>query len=431
MPEKVTLLVYRVLFPVFCLLLGPVWLLKMVRRGGWGSGLGERLGIYGRKKALFQEPVYIHAVSVGEVLLALKLIHRWRDLQPEERFILVPTTATGMAVAVEQAPEEVQVIYAPLDIACLIRRVLRKFRPRMVILIESEIWLNLITECEKEGVPVGIANARLSPRSGHRLEKLRSVTGPFLAKLDRVGVPEEVDVPRWEAVGIRKEALVVTRNLKFDSQGAVSPRKRAAFSKILEAAGAGEESGLPIGMALSTFEGEEVPLAQALSQAGCLPVIVPRHAERSNEVRKALEGAGFKVVLRSNPVTVPGQRVVLIIDSTGELRDWTAHADVAVVGKSFPETPARGGQNPGEAILAGVPVICGPKMANFQPLVGELERAGGLVMVPDAGAVTAAVRKILENPDPITTSAKTVLCTHEGALDRTVALFSADLAADF
>ena len=405
---------YRIFYPLVCVLAAPFWLLKMVRRGGWGSGLAERVGIY-RRDAEYerQGAVYIHAVSVGEVLLALKLIARWREERPGEHFMLVPTTATGMAVAREKAPGDVRVIYAPLDFGWLIRRVMTRFSPRVVVLIESELWAGLLTQCEALGIPVVVANARLSPRSEKRLMKVRGLMGPILSTLDAVGVPEPEDVERWVSVGVRREVLKVTGNLKFDPNGAILPQKRPEFQEMLAAF----EGERPIAMAISTFAKEEEWLAEAFLAAGALPVIVPRHAERRDEVRAAVaKRTGRSVVLRSQ-FEKPESGAVFIIDSTGELRDWTAHADIVVVGKSF---FAKGGQNPAEAIQAGVPVVTGPHMANFEPLVTELKKVGGLTMVQTQEELIAALTKLLKNGEAETKAAQKVLEKHDGAVCATI-----------
>jgi 3-deoxy-D-manno-octulosonic-acid transferase len=167
-------------------------------------------------------------------------------------------------------------------------------------------------------------------------------------------------------------------------------------------------------VAISTFAGEEEYLDSAFREAGFQPVIVPRHAERREEVTRALGG---KVILRSQ-FTTPEGGEAFVIDSTGELRDWTTHADVVVIGKSFFE---KGGQNPSEAILAGVPVIAGPHMANFEPLVSELKAAGGIQIVTTRDELISSLKKI---PNDQVAAARTVLEKHEGAMIRTITLFS-------
>lgn len=407
------LLLWNAIYPIVVILASPFWMLKMWRRGGWGSGLTERLGIYDREAEKERcGGVYIHAVSVGEVLLALKLIEKWKE-ETDDHFVLVPTTATGMAVACENAPEGVRVVYAPLDFSFLIRRVLNRFDPRVVIMVESELWPNLIYQTHRKGIPLGLMNARLSPRSGRRLGKFKSLVQPFLGLLDHVGVPEKEDVIRWQEIGVRTDATTVTGNVKFDSDGAARPKKRDEFAAMLS-----QFPKKPIAMAVSTFAGEEEYLSEAFCAVGTLPVIVPRHAERREEVKAALDG---EVILRSQ-FEKPEADEVFVIDSTGELRDWTAHADVVVIGKSFFE---KGGQNPSEAIMAEVPVICGPHMANFEPLVSELKAAGGIRMVESREELESALTELLADSSDQTQAALAVLSKHDGAMLRTIEMFSA------
>jgi 3-deoxy-D-manno-octulosonic-acid transferase len=407
--RRLILIIWSVLYPAMVVVAAPFWLLKMFRRGGWGSGLLERIGVY-RRDAEFEKSggVYLHAVSVGEILLALKLIAKWRE-SGKEHFILVPTTVTGMAVARERAGNDVRVVYAPLDFGFLIRRVMRRFSPRLVVTVESELWPNLIAQTHRLGIPIGLMNARLSPRSGRRLGKARKIVAPFLELLNYVGVPEQDDLARWQALGVRKEATVLTGNVKFDPEGAALPAKRPEFSAMLE-----QFSRKQVAMAASTFSGEEEYLSEAIREAGYLPVIVPRHAERREEVAHAIPG---EVILRSRFRTPVGDET-FVVDSTGELRDWIAHADVVVIGKSFFE---KGGQNPTEAILAKVPVISGPHMANFEPLVSELISAGGLRMVHDRSELIAAIQEI---PPTQVEAASKVLEKHRGAMVRTIRMFS-------
>ena len=399
---------WRIFSPLVALAAAPFWMLKMLRRDGWGSGLLERIGIY-RREVEFERigAVYIHAVSVGEVLLALKVITEWRK-ETSDHFVLVPTTATGMAVAREKAPEDVRVIYAPLDFGFLIRRVMKRLEPRVVVMVESEIWPNLIYETHRLGIPIGLMNARLSPRSGRRLKKFQSLVSPFLELLDYVGVPEKEDLVRWRSIGVREKAAVLTGNVKFDPSGSVLPEKRSEFSAMLE-----QFPKRPVAMAISTFPGEEEYLDDVFRELGYQSVIVPRHAERRTEVAEALDG---NVILRSQFQQPLGSES-FVIDSTGELRDWTAHADVVVIGKSFFE---EGGQNPSEAILAEVPVICGPNMSNFEPLVTELKEAGGICMVSSREELVSTLRKI---PMGQVQRARVVLEKHNGAMGRTISLF--------
>lgn len=409
MKRRTILAFWAILNLVVTLIGAPFWILKMWRRGGKGSGLLERLAIYNRDAEFEKvDGIYVHAVSVGEVLLALKVIAQWRE-ETGDHFVLVPTTATGMAVARERAPDSVRVIYAPLDFGFLIRRVMKRFEPRLVVMVESELWPNLISQVHRLGIPLGLMNARLSPRSGRRLEAFRAVVSPFLSLLDRVAVPEKEDVERWERIGVPSESLACVGNVKFDPSAASLPVKRDEFAQMLAAF-----PEKPVAMAVSTFAREEEFLDEAFREAGFQSVIVPRHAERRDEVVEALAG---KVILRSR-FKGPESDETFVIDSTGELRDWTAHADVVVIGKSFFE---EGGQNPSEAIMAGVPVICGPKMANFEPLISELKEAGGIEMVSNREELLRALRQVDEGQ---VEAARKVLDKHTGAVKRSVVFLS-------
>jgi 3-deoxy-D-manno-octulosonic-acid transferase len=203
--------------------------------------------------------------------------------------------------------------------------------------------------------------------------------------------------------------------------------RRPGFQNMLDAFG----TGRPVVLAASTHAGEEAWIASAIRDASpeALPVIVPRHAERRAEVTDDLERAGFRVVLRSSfhEAAIGEHRQVFVIDTTGELRDWTAHADVVIIGKSF---RASGGQNPSEAILARKPVICGPHMENFQPLAERLIAADGCIVAHDENSLRKAIRTALDpaRADEMTRRAGALLAVHEGATRRIIALLSAPAA---
>lgn len=415
----VVLVLYNLLLPVFCVLLAPGWLLRMARRGGLGPRLWERVGCYDRPAEF--EPsgvVYVHAVSVGEVRVALKLIAGWRVREPERSFVLAATTSTGFDLACREAEGGLRVIYSPLDLPLLVGRMMRRFEPRLVVLIESELWPNLLVQASRRAIPVALANARLSPRSARRYGRLRAFTGPLLNRLELVCAQAGQHAESWRRIGVREEAIAVTGSVKFDPEGVAPSRPRAEFSEMLGAFGAGR----PVVLAASTHAGEEVLVARAVRKVpGALAVLLPRHAERRMEVTRALQEAGFEVVLRSR-FQEPRERsgAVLVVDSTGELRDWTTHADVVVIGKSF---LGRGGQNPVEAISAGVPVICGPSMENFEPLVGQLRSAGGVRGVADEGGLAVAIAELLGSPrvrNELVKEARQVLAKHHGATQRTI-----------
>jgi 3-deoxy-D-manno-octulosonic-acid transferase len=418
------LTIYRMLLPLLFIAAFPGWLVKMLRRGGFGTRLGERAAIY--TTPLEYEPcgaVHFHAVSVGEAMLALKLIREWLVREPGRRFVLATGTATGHAVATEAAIPGLRVTYAPLDFPSMIRRYLNRFEPSQIVLIEAEVWPHLLLTCERRDIPVRLVNARMSPRSARRFVKFAGWLRPIYRLLDAVAIQEAEDAAIWQTLGIAREKIHHTGSLKFDPASGARPNRRPEFQEMLDAFGPNR----PVVLAASTHAGEDAFIAAAIREANpeALPVLVPRHAERRSEVTADLEKAGFLVRLRSTDLAATGdRRHVFVIDSTGELGDWTAHADVVIIGKSFLAT---GGQNPCEAILAGKPVIFGPHMENFQPLASRLIARGGCISAsgPDelARAVTAALDP--EKARSMTRNATGLLAPHEGATRRILALLTA------
>jgi 3-deoxy-D-manno-octulosonic-acid transferase len=419
------LLIYRLLLPLLFLAAFPGWIVKMLKRGGFGTGLGERLAIY--TADLEFEPngaVHVHAVSVGESLLALKLIREWLLKDPDQRFVLATGTATGHAVATAAALPAVRVTYSPLDFPSMVGRYLKRFEPAKIILIEGEAWPHLLLAAAKKQIPVSLVNARMSPRSARRYRKFAAWIRPCFATLGAVAIQEEEDRAIWADLGVPQENIYLTGSLKFDPEGDSLPMKRHEFQEMIDAFGTRK----PIILAASTHAGEELEIASAIRDAlpESLLIIVPRHAERRAAVMQDLQQAGFHGILRSDfqtPGSCGNLMPVLIVDSTGELKDWTAHADVVIIGKSFLAT---GGQNPAEAILAGKPLIFGPHMENFEPLASRLVAAGACIRVNDVAELgqAAITANGSSRADAMTAAASVLLARHQGATRRILELSS-------
>lgn len=418
------LLIYNLLLPIFFIIAFPAWLIKMAKRGGIGTGLLERFSFY-KGDAEFEKSgvVYIHAVSVGEVLIALKLINEWLQQHPNERILLVPTTATGHAVAKQQAPKNVRVIYSPLDFPIILKRVFKRFAPKQIILMESEIWPNMLDLARKKNIPVRIANGRLSHTSEKRYKQLSFLVKPLFNMIDHVCAQEPEDKPRWEGIGFPSNKVTVTGSIKFDQSGASAIVSKPEFEQMLDSLQGDVKR--PVVMALSTHAGEEEWIAESLFplRNDILLVIVPRHAERRDEVKNGVNKIGYRSILRSD-FMIPSNTndTCLIVDSTGELRNWTASADIAIVGKSI---LGKGGQNPTEAIAAKVPVITGEHMRNFEPLISRLRNSKSVVTVSTKDELNKAVTKVISDAvlrESLTTSALKVLQSHQGAATRTVDL---------
>ncbi|MCU0779937.1 MAG: hypothetical protein MUF04_02415 [Akkermansiaceae bacterium] len=425
---RLALLIYRLLLPLLFLAAFPGWLRRMLQRGGLGTGLPERLGLY-REPPEFEPcgAVHLHAISVGEAMLAAKLARAWLAAEPSRRFVLATGTATGHAVATRAAIPGLRVTYAPLDFPGMVHRYLERFEPAQIVLVEGEAWPHLLRACRRRGIPVSLVNARLSPRSAARFARCAAWVRPVFGLLDALAAQDPADVPVWENLGVAPERIHVIGSLKIDPGSGPAPVRRPEFAAMLAAFGPAR----PVVLAASTHAGEEPWIAEAIRTAApdALPVIVPRHAERRAPLAEDLARAGFEVVLRTafRPPAEPA-RACLVIDTTGELRDWTAHADAVVIGKSF---HAIGGQNPCEAIMAAKPVICGPHMENFEPLATQLTAAAAILRPASREDLVAAIRRALDPAHAAAQAARAsaVLHRHHGATDRMVTLLAARTAS--
>lgn len=417
--------IYNLLWPIGLIFFLPGYLVKMFRRGGYRKKFGQRLGIYGRQLSASlskQKPIWLHAVSVGEVTIALKLAEQIHDLKPDLPSVLTTTTTTGFAFANQNAPDWVEVMYSPLDFWPVMRSAFAAIRPRAIVLVEAEVWPNLVAEAHNRRVPITLANARLSPRSEKRFRRFHNLVAPTFRMLDAICVQNLEDIDKWKALGLASDKIHHFGSIKYDPENAkVNPQLPR---QILVAFGLDKRTMIFGG---STHRGEEKVLADVFSAlkqefADLLLVVAPRHTERTNEVLRELEGMGLHVALRSHAPAADPLLDCLLIDSTGELRDWYGLATVVFIGKSL---LVRGGQNPAEAILAGKPVLFGPHMENFAALASALLAQRGALQVHSATELRRAMSNLLADPDQckkMVEKAQKVLDAHRGATWRTAQL---------
>jgi len=417
---------YNLLFPIVLLVLLPGFLIRMTRRGNYRHKFGQRFGIYSagvREKLVGMNRVWVHAVSVGEVNVALKLIQSLREEDPGLAFVLSTTTSTGFKLAVSRKSAWLEPIYGPLDFYPIVRRVVRLIRPRCLILVEAEVWPNLVWEVRQFGAKTALVNARLSPRSEMRYRLARWITAPIFNQLDLLCLQEPRDADRWKSLGLDPSKLVLTGSVKFDDS-ATAPRPVRDFRPVLEEIGIPKSA--PVLLGGSTFEGEEVILAEVYmelrkSYPDLFLILVPRHHERADAVARQLEMTGLTVMRRNNSLP-EGRPDVLLVDTTGELAGWYLCATVVFVGKSL---CAKGGQNPAEPITAGVPVIFGPHMQNFSTLTRSFLQVDGAMEVNNANEIHNAVSDLLASPDrraAMVANAAKCLEIHRGATNKTVDL---------
>ena len=415
---------YNLAFPFVLLALLPSFLFRMLKRGKYRHKFGQRFGIYSsrvRRKLSQGGWTWVHAVSVGEVLIALKLIREMRTRDPQVPVVLSTTTSTGYALASKETGDYLEVIYNPLDFFWTARRAVRLIRPRKLILVEAEVWPNLTAEAKAQGAILALANARLSVRSESRYRAIRPLAKPIFNQLDLLCVQEPADARRWRRLGVETRKILCTGSIKFDDQ-MEDRRVSQDFREIL--ANLGVEESAPILLAGSTHSKEESVLGEIVIRLkrefpNLFYVVVPRHAERWKEVREQLENRGLRVAVRAHDNSSVGHPDTLLVNTTGELRDWYDQATVVFIGKSL---TAHGGQNPAEAVAAGKPVIFGPNMENFASLAAQLVREGGALQVSDATELEEELVRLLSDIQTrrqLAANAARSLQAHSGATART------------
>jgi len=417
--------IYNLLWPIGLLFFLPRYLVKMFRRGGYREKFGQRFGIYDanvRKRLGDDKLTWLHAVSVGEARIALKFAAELRHDQPELRGVLTTTTTTGFAFATRNAPSWIEVMYNPLDFWPIVRRAFRTINPARIVLVEAEIWPNLVAEAHQRGVPIALINARLSSRSEKRFRRFRPLVAPTFRLLELICVQEAADVERWNALGVSRDRIRVTGSIKFDPS---DTQADASFAeKILVELKLADRR--PVLLGGSTHPGEEQILATVFLELrsdfpGLLLILAPRHVERAREIQRGLEQLGLRAAIRSN-VSDASAADCLIIDSTGELQNWYGVADVVFIGKSI---AAIGGQNPVEPVAAGKPVIFGPHMENFAVLARDLVEKRGATQIQSTTELKAAVVDLLNHPrlrETLVENARLVIEKHRGATALTAKL---------
>ncbi len=375
----------------------PWWLWRMATTHKYREGLWQRMGRF--PKGLAADPqakdrpvIWLHAVSVGEVLAAARLIAELDRAFPGFRLLISTTTRTGQALARERFGAG-RVFYCPLDLPWAVRAYLSALQPRLLILTETEFWPNLLSGCYRRRIPVVVVNARISDRSWPRYRRLRRLWRPLLERLSRVLAQSETDAERLRALGCLPERVVVAGNLKFDVRTA---KEADATRKLKESA-----AGLRLIVAGSTMEGEESALLEVWPQLLAADpqlaiVLAPRHPERFAAVAALVEKSGAPWVRRSawsqQPDALkPG--AIILLDTIGELASVYSLASVAFVGGSLVPT---GGHNPLEPAQFAVPIVMGSHYANFRAITEEL-RAREALRIVQREELAATLLELLQN----------------------------------
>jgi 3-deoxy-D-manno-octulosonic-acid transferase len=412
----------RLLYIALLYLLVPLVLLRLLWRGltlrDYWHRWNERFGFVAAPAQ--DVAVWVHAVSVGESLAALPLIHALIERHGKGRMRVMKRAPTGSARVSAALGDSVLHTYVPYDLPGAVARFITRMRPQQVVVMETELWPNLFHALARRGVPLTIANARLSPRSFRGYMRFRSSIAGVLADCTHVAAQSEADAQRFRELGARAARVSVMGNIKFDMQ----------LPDALIARGRSRRSGRPAWIAASTHEGEEdAALAAHQKILKTLPdaqlILVPRHPQRFDAVAKMIEKAGLSFQRRSELADASVNAQVLLGDSMGEMFLYFALSDVAFVGGSL--VPV-GGHNVLEPVALALPVLFGPQMHNFIAARDLLLETGAAEQISDAAALAPAVLALLRDvPRAATMGAAgaRAVATNRGALARLLALLGA------
>jgi len=400
-------ILYNILFCLIFPLLLPHFLFRMRKRGGYSHNFTQRLGRYSPEilAQLGGQPrVWIHAVSVGELFVALRLMEEWRQREPSILFALTTTTSTAYSIARREVQEPDVVLYFPVDLPPIMRRAFEVIQPRALVLVEVELWPNMIRMARGKRLPVLLLNGRMSDRSFRGYSKLKFLTRKLLPEFELIGVQSDEDLRRFVAIGADPNRTVNFGSAKYDVAMATPPGESDSVLTILRSAGITDSNLILLGG--STWEGEEdamVDLYRGLKTRyrNLVLILAPRHVERVPAIIELLKPRVGKLVRRSSikdkPAIAPASPPdVFLIDTTGELKHFYAHADVIFIGKSLTQ---HGGQNIIEPALYGKPIVVGPNMENFVAIMDDFITQQAVIQVSDLQGLRRAVDDLLCDPE--------------------------------
>ncbi len=389
-------MVRRLYTLILCMLM-PVVVGRLIWRG-WRNReywrrWGERFGRFSSPE--MNSPIWIHAVSVGEVRAAQPLVREIKQRWPAIPLLVTTTTPTGSEQVKALFGESVLHTYLPYDLPGPVKRFLDGAQPRLALIMETELWPNLFHGCASRKIPIIIANARLSARSLRGYRRVSSLIRETLRSIYLVAAQGEQDAERFRQLGMEADRIRVTGSMKFDQPLPEGLQKHAGELRRR----LGEKRMLWI--AASTHQGEEEQILDALRQVrrehpDCLLMLVPRHPERFGRVAELCSRAGFRVVRRSSGRPCDQDVDIFLGDTMGELMLFYAASDVAFVGGSLVPT---GGHNMLEPAALGKPVIAGPHLFNFTEIAAAMERAGALCRVADGAELAEVTSRLLSSPE--------------------------------
>lgn len=388
----------RLLYTITLLLSLPVLMVRLWWRGrllpAYRQRWRERMG-FGLPKAHAQKPlIWIHAVSVGEVVVASKLMQCLQRDYPDHSLLVTTTTPTGSERLMQDWGAQVQHCYLPWDLPWAMAAMFKRFNPRAVFLIETEIWPNLVAQAQARAVPIALLNARLSARSARGYGRFEALLTPTLKSLDLIVAQTKADARRFAALGVDPARLAISGNIKFDQH--LTPELRIQAAQIREQWGGDTRQ---IWVAASTHEGEEQQILRSYKSLveqypNLLLCIVPRHPDRFDRVFQMALAISSTAIRRSQDQVIKADTQVVVADTMGELVPMLGAADVVFMGGSLVPT---GGHNMLEVAQWGVPVVSGLHTFNFAYASRLLIKAQAMLVVKDAEELAVVVSGLLSN----------------------------------
>jgi len=419
----------RYLYSAVLYLLTPLYLAYLYWRGrrapAYRDRWAERFGYYDID--VQDGPIWIHAVSVGEAQAALPMIQKLKERFPNHPVLVTTTTPTGSTRVKESLGDEVLHVYAPYDVPCAVGRFMTTMTPSIAIFMETEIWPNMIHACNESGIPVVLANARMSQGSANGYAKLGSFMRHVMSQINLIAAQSQSDAARLIGLGAQLDAVHVTGSVKFDMHLPASIKEQG---EVLRRDWGVNRS---IWIAASTRQGEDEQILDAFAQVcharpEALLVLVPRHPERFDSVAALCEKRGYKIRRRSEHAPCDETIDIYLGDTMGDLTLFYAAADVAFIGGSLVST---GGQNPIEAAALGLPVIMGPSLYNFSEVTRMLREREALTIVNDSEQLAATVLDYFHDATlrgKHGENAYAVVQRNRGAMERLLSLVDAKIS---
>lgn len=408
----------RYLYTFLYILAAPLlcvrWVYKSFKPPQYREPLRERFGIVSKESS---ESIWFHAVSMGESNAAIAIIKRLLTKSPDLNIIVTTTTPTGARQIHNGLGDKVKHHYSPCDLPGTIKRFIHRARPKLLVIMETELWPNWLHHLKSSQIPVILANGRLSERSAQKYERVYSLSKEMMEAFVKVLAVNDHDAERFQRIGLTSDKAIVTGNIKFDID----------IPQFSDHEYYPEWKGRPVWIAASTHKGEDELVLKA-HQLICEQVpearliLVPRHPERFESVARLISESGLSIARRSKPDSWDGSAQVLLGDTMGELMKAFNISDITWIAGSFVEI---GGHNPIEPAVLAKPVLTGPHIFNFNEIFGELIAAGGAQMVQNEFELADRIVKLMQTPDiaqDMGQKALQVIERNRGALDKTVSV---------